>query len=98
MRAVSVLALNASVLLASAFIAPVSTARADWLMHRGGPALAGVSSMRAAECPKEQWSFAAGKPIKGGAAIVGGTLFVGDDAGVLHALSMVTVDLLKKLE
>ena len=50
MRASSALVLDV-VLLAVALIAPISAARADWLMHRGGPELAGVSSMPAAECP-----------------------------------------------
>ena len=75
-------------LLSACILAFAPAVHADWFMHRGGPQLAGVSSMDAAECPKEVWNFATGKPIKGGAAIVGGKLFIGDDAGVLHALSL----------
>ena len=75
-------------LLGASMFAAAPAVHADWFMHRGGPTLAGVSSMEAGECPKEVWNFATGKPIKGGAAIVKGRLFIGDDAGVLHALSL----------
>ncbi len=67
--------------------------QADWPMHRGNPQLNGVSSMEAAVVPKEVWTFSAGKPVKGGAAIAHGRVYVGDEAGVVHA-----VDLEKGLE
>lgn len=67
--------------------------KADWPMHRGNPQLNGVSAMAAPFAPKEIWTFSAGKPVKGGAAIAGGKVYVGDDSGLVHCL-----DLLKGLE
>jgi outer membrane protein assembly factor BamB len=63
---------------------------ADWPMHRGGPQLQGRADMAAPEKPDLAWTFAAGKPIKGGAAIVGGRVFVGDDDGMVHAVEFAT--------
>lgn len=65
-----------------------SSAKADWPMNRGNPQLNGVSAMDASRMPKEVWTFSAGKPVKGGAAIASGFVFVGDEAGVLHALDL----------
>lgn len=67
-----------------------SPAKADWIMHRGGPQLQGVAAMPAPAEPKVAWTFSAGKPIKSGAAIAGGRVFIGDDAGVVHALELAT--------
>jgi outer membrane protein assembly factor BamB len=61
---------------------------ADWPMHRGNPQLSGFSTMSATALPKEEWSFSAGKPVKGGAAIGAGRVYVGDDAGNVHALRL----------
>lgn len=61
---------------------------ADWPMHRGDPQLSGYSKMVAVELPSEAWSFSAGKPVKGGAAIGAGKVYVGDDAGTVHALRL----------
>lgn len=63
---------------------------ADWPMHRGNPQLSGFSTMSATTLPKEEWSFSAGKPVKGGAAIGAGRVYVGDDAGTVHALRLDT--------
>lgn len=73
-----------------AFAAECGQARADWPMHRGSPRLNGFASMSAVDAPKEVWTFTAGKPVKGGAAIAGGRVFVGDDSGVIHALELQT--------
>jgi outer membrane protein assembly factor BamB len=62
---------------------------ADWPMHRGDPQLQGRAQMPAPAKPELRWSFKAGKPIKAGAAIAGGKVFVGDDEGVVHALNLV---------
>lgn len=62
--------------------------KAEWPMHRGNQQLNGVSAMDASRMPGEQWSFSAGKPVKGGAAISNGFVFVGDDAGILHCLDL----------
>jgi hypothetical protein len=35
--------------------------------------------MSAMDAPKEKWFFSAGKPVKGGAAIGGGKVYVGDE-------------------
>ena len=45
---------------------------ADWPMHRGGPQLQGRTDMPAPAKPDLAWTFAAGNPIKGGAAIFNG--------------------------
>lgn len=63
---------------------------ADWPMHRGGPQLQGRAEMAAPAKPDLAWTFSAGKPIKGGAAIAGGRVFVGDDDGVIHAVEFAT--------
>ncbi|HSI13636.1 MAG TPA: PQQ-binding-like beta-propeller repeat protein, partial [Chthoniobacter sp.] len=63
---------------------------ADWPMHRGGPQLQGRAEMAAPVKPDLAWTFSAGKPIKGGAAIAGGRVFVGDDDGVIHAVEFAT--------
>ncbi|RYZ51002.1 MAG: Pyrrolo-quinoline quinone [Sphingobacteriales bacterium] len=59
-------------------------------MHRGGPQLQGVAQMPAPAEAKVAWTFNAGKPVKAGAAIAGGRVFFGDDAGVVHALELAT--------
>jgi outer membrane protein assembly factor BamB len=40
--------------------------------------------------PDVLWTFKAPKPIKAGAAIAQGKVFVGDDSGVVHALELAT--------
>ncbi len=67
-----------------------TSAFADWPMHRGGPQLRGLAQMPAPAKPTQLWSTNLGKPIKAGAAIAGGRVFVGDDAGVVHALELST--------
>ena len=63
---------------------------ADWPMHRGGPQLQGRTDMPAPAKPDLLWTYSAGKPIKGGAAIAGGRVFVGDDDGIIHAVDFAT--------
>ncbi len=63
---------------------------ADWPMHRGDPQLQGIAQMAAPAEPKVAWTFSAGKPVKGAAAIVAGRVFFGDDAGIVHALEAAT--------
>ncbi len=64
------------------------SAHADWPMHRGNPQLNGMSTMSAASAPREVWTFSAGKPVKGGAAIASGRAFFGDEGGVVHAIDL----------
>jgi outer membrane protein assembly factor BamB len=59
-------------------------------MHRGDPQLQGRANMSAPVKPEVRWSYKAGKPIKAPAAISGGRVFVGDDAGIIHALDFAT--------
>src|SRR4051812_7016214 len=63
-------------------------AHADWPMHRGDPQLSGRSTMAAPAEPKVAWTFNAGKPVKGAAAIAAKRVFFGDDDGVVHALDL----------
>ena len=66
------------------------SALADWPMHRGGPQLRGLAQMPAPAKAEQLWVADAGRPIKAGAAIADGRVFVGDDAGVIHALDLAT--------
>jgi outer membrane protein assembly factor BamB len=76
--------------LVAIFALTLSLHASDWPMHRGGPQLQGCADMDAPAKPDLAWTFAAGKPIKGGAAIAGGRVFVGDDEGVIHAVDFAT--------
>lgn len=69
---------------ASAFLAfslGISTGLADWPMHRGAPQLQGVTSITAPAKPELAWTFKAGGPVKGAAAIAMRRVFFGDDVG-----------------
>lgn len=68
----------------------ISAASADWPMHRGGPQLQGRADMPAPAKPDLAWTYTAGKPIKAAAAIAGGRVFFGDDAGIIHAVDFAT--------
>src|SRR4051794_25219670 len=68
----------------------ITAASADWPMHRGGPQLQGRAEMPAPAKPDLAWTYAAGKPIKAAAAIAGGRVFFGDDAGIIHAVDFAT--------
>jgi outer membrane protein assembly factor BamB len=57
-------------------------------MHRGGPQLQGRAETSAPSKVVLAWTFSAGKPIKGPAAVAQGRVFVGDDAGVVHAIDL----------
>ena len=63
---------------------------ADWPMHRGGPQMHGRAEMAAPAKVELLWQFKAEKPVKGAAAISGGRVFFGDDAGKVHALDAAT--------
>ncbi len=77
-------------LAAAALLLPALAAAGDWPMHRGNPQLQGVSDLPAPAAAKLAWTFHAGKPVKSAAAIVGGQVFLGDDAGIVHALDLST--------
>ena len=61
---------------------------ADWPMHRGDPQLQGRASEAAPKQPVLRWTFKAGKPVKGGAAIAEGRTYFGDDGGVVHCVNI----------
>ncbi|MDB6151675.1 MAG: Pyrrolo-quinoline quinone [Chthoniobacteraceae bacterium] len=63
---------------------------ADWPMHRGGSQLQGVAEMNAPAKAELAWTFTAGKPVKGSAAIAQKRVYFGDDAGIVHALDLLT--------
>ena len=63
---------------------------ADWPMHRGGPELRGIAEMAAPAKVELLWQFKGEKPVKGAAAIAGGRVFFGDDAGTVRALDVAT--------
>ena len=72
-----------------ALFALAFTAQADdWPMHRGTPTLTGRATSPAPAKPALKWTFKAGKPVVGGAAIVGDRVFFGDGGGVIRAVSL----------
>jgi outer membrane protein assembly factor BamB len=77
-------------LVFSALALTIGVNAADWPMHRGDPQLQGRADMAAPAKPEVFWTFKAPKPIKAGAAISQGRVFVGDDSGVVHALDVAT--------
>ena len=60
----------------------------DWPMHRGGPLLQGRADEAAPAQAALRWTFKAGAPVKGGAAIVGGRVYFGDDNGAVHCVAL----------
>ena len=71
---------------------PQETAAAPdaWSHFRGSPNLTGVSESEVATELSLQWEFDAGEMIDSSAAIVDGTVYVGSQAGELHALDLAT--------
>lgn len=80
--------LRLSLAASIASVLAISATAADWPMHRGGPQLQGIGAMPAPAKADLAWSFNAGKPIKGSAAIAQNRVFFGDDAGIVHALDL----------
>jgi len=64
----------------------VCAAIAGWPMFHGNPALTGTVTGALPENLELRWTFKAGAPVKSSAAIVAGKVYVGDDAGNLHAI------------
>lgn len=61
---------------------------ADWAMFRGDPHLTGVARCVLPDKLVKRWTYETGDVIQSSAAIVGGTVFVGSDDGVLHAIDL----------
>lgn len=61
---------------------------ADWPMHRGDPQLQGRAAEPAPKKAVLRWTFKAGEPVRGSAAIAGGRVFFGDTGGVIHAVAL----------
>jgi eukaryotic-like serine/threonine-protein kinase len=77
-----------SSLLAFFAIAGSTLLAADWPMHRGDPQLQGRASEPAPKQPVLRWTFKAGHPVKGGAAIAEGRTYFGDDGGLVHCVNL----------
>ena len=60
----------------------------DWPMHRGGPELNGRADEPAPAQVALRWTFKAGTPVKGGAAIVGERVYFGDEGGLVHCVGL----------
>src|SRR5438105_4366913 len=61
--------------IAAAFLSLLAISQSfagDWPMHRGGPLLQGRADEAAPAQAALRWTFKAGAPVKGGAAISGG--------------------------
>lgn len=63
---------------------------ADWPMHRGGPEMRGIADQPAPAKVALAWTFKAGTPVKGAAAIAQGRVYFGDEAGIIHAVELAT--------
>ncbi|MEY5009660.1 MAG: hypothetical protein RLZZ253_799 [Verrucomicrobiota bacterium] len=63
-------------MLAVASAAMAEQERTGWPMHRGGPQLQGVAVGASPAKPVLSWTFRAGKPVKGGAAVGRGLVLV----------------------
>ncbi len=66
---------------------------ADWPAFSGGGPLLGHADAIAPPPYKLRWTYVAsaqGTPIQGGAAIVEGTVYVGDGDGTVHAINLAT--------
>jgi outer membrane protein assembly factor BamB len=61
---------------------------ADWPMFHGNPALTGVAAGSLPGQPGKLWSYKTAGPIHSSAAVVGGVVYVGSDAGQMLALSL----------
>ncbi len=61
---------------------------ADWSMMRGSPDNRGVAAEALRPPLRRVWTFRAGGPVEGTAAIVGGVVYVGTQRGVLYALRL----------
>ena len=57
-------------------------------MHRGGPLLQGRADEAAPAQAALRWTFKAGAPVKGGAAIAGGRVYFGDDNGAVQCVAL----------
>ena len=66
----------------------ISAIADDWPMHRGTPTLTGRAASAAPAKPALKWTFKAGKPVLGGAAIAGDRVYFGSSAGVIHCVSL----------
>ena len=60
----------------------------DWPMHRGGPTLVGRAASDAPKKPTLKWTFKTGKPVVGGAAIVGDRAYFGSNSGVVFCVNL----------
>jgi outer membrane protein assembly factor BamB len=77
--------------IALVFLAVFALAKgigADWPMHRGNPALNGRADEAAPAQVALRWTFKAGTPVKGGAAISGERVYFGDDGGIVHCVGL----------
>ena len=61
---------------------------ADWPVMRGSPDNRGVAADVLSPPLRRAWTFEAGGPVEGTAAIVGGTVYIGTMRGKLHAIRL----------
>ena len=71
----------------AALLLALTASADDWPMHRGGPTLVGRADSDAPAKPTLKWTFNAGKPVAGGAAIVGDRAYFGGNAGIVHCVN-----------
>lgn len=63
-------------------------ARADWPQFRGNPSLTGVATQPVPQNLKLLWTYQAGDSIESSAAVADGVVYVGNQAGELHAVNL----------
>jgi len=60
----------------------------DWPLTRGQPSLQGFIDVTAPSAPKVEWTFELESPSEAEAAVLNGTLIVGDLMGTIYAISL----------
>src|SRR5450432_184560 len=71
-----------------AMTAAAVVARADWPQFRGNPLLTGVATQPIPANLKLLWTYQSGDSIESSAAIADGAVYVGNQAGELHAVNL----------
>jgi outer membrane protein assembly factor BamB len=60
----------------------------NWPRHRGCSELRGITNARIGDGLKLDWSYETGDFLKSSPVVSEGLVFIGSDAGSLHALSL----------
>jgi outer membrane protein assembly factor BamB len=75
------------------FHPPAASAAEPWPLYRGDAAMRGLADVDLPGKPVMKWTFKAPAAIKSSPVIAHQTVFIGDEAGHLHALDLATGDI-----